>query len=120
MKKILVIDDEENIRWIIATFFEHHGYETVQAKNGLEGILLLGKEQPDLVITDVEMPEMSGDEVVRHIRAECALPIKTIVISGSHNPEFRERALAAGCDVFMEKPLDLTLGIQTVKRLLGE
>lgn len=117
--KVVVIDDEESIRKTIVRIVGRLGCQVSQAVNGEEGIRLIKDEQPVLVITDFEMPKMGGEEVVRYIRAK-SWPIKTLVLSGSLNPEVRDAALAAGCDLFMQKPFELPELIETVKRLLSD
>jgi CheY-like chemotaxis protein len=117
---VLVIDDEESIRKIIIRIIEKvFGCLVLEAKDGQEGVELIEKKQPALVVTDFEMPEMNGEEVVRFIK-ERGWPIKTIVLSGNLNPEIKERALVAGCDIFMEKPFELGELIRAVEKLLGK
>lgn len=103
---ILTIDDEENIRNGLADNFELEGYDVLKASNGKEGLDLIKKGNIDLVITDLRMDGMSGDEVVRHVTTENpGIPI--IVLTGHGSIEDATAAMKAGAYDFLTKPLDL-------------
>lgn len=103
---ILTIDDEENIRNGLADNFELEGYDVLKASNGKEGLDLIKKGNVDLVITDLRMDGMSGDEVVRHVTTENpGIPI--IVLTGHGSIEDATAAMKAGAYDFLTKPLDL-------------
>ena len=116
MKKILVIDDEDEIRKITVKFLKKNGgYEIFQAANGREGINMFESHHPDIVVTDLKMPGMRGEEVVRHIRKSNA---KTKVIAVSGEPYLEPVVKAAGCDVFLKKPFHLLQLQEAVEKLL--
>lgn len=103
---ILTIDDEENIRNGLADNFELEGYDVLKASNGKEGLDLIKKGNIDLVITDLRMDGMSGEEVVRHVTIENpGIPI--IVLTGHGSIEDATAAMKAGAYDFLTKPLDL-------------
>lgn len=103
---ILTIDDEENIRNGLADNFELEGYDVLKASNGKEGLDLIKKGNVDLVITDLRMDGMSGEEVVRHVTIENpGIPI--IVLTGHGSIEDATAAMKAGAYDFLTKPLDL-------------
>ncbi|RLB31609.1 MAG: response regulator, partial [Deltaproteobacteria bacterium] len=81
MKKILVIDDDEQIRHILRRFLERAGYEVLEASNGQEGMALYRKEGPELVITDIIMPKKEGMETIMDMKGEFP-KAKIIAISG--------------------------------------
>ncbi|MDY5124028.1 MAG: sigma-54 dependent transcriptional regulator [Treponema sp.] len=106
MFTILTIDDEENIRTGLADNFELEGYNVKQASNGKEGLALIAKGDIDLVITDLRMDGISGEEVVRHVTTENpGIPI--IVLTGHGSIEDATSAIKAGAYDFLTKPLDL-------------
>lgn len=106
MFTILTIDDEENIRTGLADNFELEGYNVKQASNGKEGLALISKGDIDLVITDLRMDGISGEEVVRHVTTENpGIPI--IVLTGHGSIEDATSAIKAGAYDFLTKPLDL-------------
>lgn len=103
---ILTIDDEENIRNGLADNFELEGYDVLKASNGKEGLALIAQGNVDLVITDLRMDGMSGEEVVRHVTTENpGIPI--IVLTGHGSIDDATAAIKAGAYDFLTKPLDL-------------
>lgn len=103
---ILTIDDEENIRNGLADNFELEGYDVLKAANGKEGLKLIAQGNVDLVITDLRMDGMSGEEVVRHVTTENpGIPI--IVLTGHGSIDDATAAIKAGAFDFLTKPLDL-------------
>lgn len=103
---ILTIDDEENIRNGLADNFELEGYDVLKAANGKDGLALIAQGNVDLVITDLRMDGMSGEEVVRHVTTENpGIPI--IVLTGHGSIDDATAAIKAGAYDFLTKPLDL-------------
>ncbi len=103
---ILTIDDEENIRNGLADNFELEGYNVLQAANGKEGLSLVKKGGVDIVITDLRMDGMSGEEVVRQVTTKYpSIPI--IVLTGHGSIDDATAAIKAGAFDFLTKPLDL-------------
>ena len=95
---ILIIEDDPSINEVVCAHLERRGYRCRQAFSGTEGLMLLREQRPDVVITDLMLPGVPGEEIVRAIRgADSALPI--IVISA--------RMLSAGADDYLTKPFDL-------------
>ena len=121
MKRILVIDDEAMIRSIFKRFFIGQGYAVNCAENGEKGLAILEDFLPDLVITDIMMPDVDGLEVVQSIRSNHP-HIPVLVISGGihsvpeDSPRVDDRA---GCKVFY-KPINLDKLLDGVKEMLGE
>ena len=106
MYTILTIDDEENIRNGLADNFELEGYNVVAASNGKAGLDLVFKGGIDLVITDLRMDGIPGDEVVRQVTTKTpGIPI--IVLTGHGSIDDATAAIKAGAFDFLTKPLDL-------------
>ncbi len=106
MFTILTIDDEVNIRNGLTDNFELEGYNVAQAANGKDGLALIAKGGIDLVITDLRMDGMGGEEVVRHVTTEYpGIPI--IVLTGHGSISEAASAIKAGAFDFLTKPLDL-------------
>ena len=116
---ILTIDDEENIRNGLADNFELEGYNVLQASNGKEGLAIIAKGGVDLVITDLRMDGISGEEVVQHVTTENpGIPI--IVLTGHGSIEEANKAIKAGAYYFLTKPLNLDHLNKIVKNALTE
>jgi len=131
MAKIIVIDDEEDIRNVLKQVLERAGYDVAVAESGKEGLEMLEQEGADLVITDVIMPGMDGVSLAREIRDKYR-DTRILVISGGGNvaPEsyepgaicttaFLSSAKNAGADRTMTKPFDRQDLMRIITELLG-
>jgi two-component system KDP operon response regulator KdpE len=103
--KILIVDDEVQITRVLRTALSTQGYSLQVAANGVEGMDALHSWKPDLVITDVSMPEMDGVELCREIRAVSQIPI--IVLSVRNQDRVKIEALDAGADDYVTKPFSI-------------
>ena len=116
MKKILVVDDEENIRYLYKEELEDEGFTVDLAKNGIEALDKLPLFHPDLVTLDIKMPGMDGIEVLKRIREkERQLP----VILCSAYGEYKQNFTTWASDAYVVKCADLTELKATIRRLLG-
>ena len=119
-KKILIVDDEENLRKTLATILRGRGYSTLEASDGGEALQLLRDATPDLVFTDWKMPEMGGDEVLRYMRRDTRLmPIPVIVITAFGSSHSAIEAVRLGAYDFVTKPFDLQDISLTAERALA-
>jgi len=123
VKKILVIDDDQQFNRMICMILEDAGYEVRSAPNGQEGLGIFTKERPDLVITDLYMPEKEGLETIIELR-QTDKEIKILVVSGGsphmNMSEMFTMAGIFGADAALPKPFDIGTFLQKVKELLGE
>ncbi len=120
MKKILVVEDEPNIRGIIVARLVDMGFTVLIAKDGREGLELVRKELPDIVLLDIMLPEMDGFKVCRMIKFDVALEhIKIIICSARGSDTDKKLAEQAGADAYIVKPFDIKQFIEEVKRLTG-
>jgi two-component system KDP operon response regulator KdpE len=103
--KILIVDDEPQITRVLRTALSTQGYSMRIAANGVEGMEAIHAWKPDLVITDVSMPEMNGVELCREIRAVSQIPI--IVLSVRNQDLIKIEALDAGADDYVTKPFSI-------------
>ncbi len=121
MSKVLVIDDDLLVRETIVRILERKGYQTLMAADGRRGLSAFSSEQPDLVITDIIMPDKEGLETIREIRLERP-DAKIIAISGGGriaNLDFLEFAGKFGACEVMAKPFDPADLLETVARCLS-
>jgi two-component system, OmpR family, KDP operon response regulator KdpE len=103
--KILIVDDEPQITRVLRTALSTQGYSLRIAANGVEGMEAVHAWKPDLVVTDVSMPEMNGIELCREIRAVSEVPI--IVLSVRNQEAMKIEALDAGADDYVTKPFSI-------------
>jgi CheY-like chemotaxis protein len=118
---ILVVDDSAYIRCFLANILGDAGYETLFAGDGVVAIDLLAECQVDAIVTDLEMPLLSGRELVDHVRAgRPAIPhdLPIVVCSSQADQDTRRRLLHAGADVFLAKPVDRQELLSVVNQLL--
>ncbi|KFX67471.1 chemotaxis protein CheY [Pseudomonas taeanensis MS-3] len=115
---LLIIDDDEVVRASLAAYLEDSGFNVLQAENGLQGLEVFQREEPDLVICDLRMPQVDGLELIRRINAlEVATPI--IVVSGAGVMSDAVEALRLGAADYLIKPLeDLAVLEHSVRRAL--
>lgn len=104
--RVLVADDEKNMRWVIRQALESEGYEVLEASDGKEALKVAYDEEPDLVILDHKMPSPDGMEVLRRLRAKGArFPI--IMLTAHGNVQTAVEAMKAGATEYLTKPFDL-------------
>lgn len=105
MERILIIEDEKNVNQLLAQTLQGNGYETVSARNGLDGICELQSQRFDMVLLDLMLPFKSGDEVLKEIRKDSDIPV--IVISAKDLVGAKIDLLTLGADDYITKPFDL-------------
>jgi CheY-like chemotaxis protein len=116
MKKILIVDDEESIRFLYKEELEEEGYIVECAKNGEEALQKLSVFKPDLISLDIKMPVMDGIEALKRIREkERRLPI----ILCSAYGEYKQDLTTWASDAYVVKCADLTAFKSTIRKLLG-
>ena len=114
MTKILVIDDERSIRNSMKDILQYEGHEVVLAENGMEGLVSVKSEKPDIVFCDIKMPKMEGLAVLERIK-EFSADTPVIMISGHGTIDTAIEAIRKGAYDFIEKPLDLNRILITIK-----
>ncbi len=120
-KKILVVDDDSDLRKMITTALSRYDmYSVIEAANGTEASIKLGIERPDLVILDIQMPDLDGVEICRFIKTNPALAgIRVIIITGFPDSEKVKEAAALGFENLMSKPFKIPVFLTAVDRVLN-
>lgn len=118
-RTILYIEDNSDNRMLVRRVLEAEGYRVVEAEDGIEGIDLLSSTTPDLVLMDINLPELDGYEVTRRLKQVPSMAkIPVIAMTANVMRGDREKTLAAGCDGYISKPIDIdTLPDQIAKFL---
>jgi two-component system, cell cycle response regulator DivK len=107
MKTALIIEDNPDNMVLITRLLEKAGYQTMRAISGLEGVKMAVDNAPDFIILDIQLPDIDGREVLRRIRGiKVAASIPIIAMTSYAMSGDREKLLAAGCDGYIEKPID--------------
>ncbi|MEQ1789755.1 MAG: response regulator, partial [Rickettsiales bacterium] len=96
-------------------------YEVLETKDGLEAIIITRNERPDLVLMDIQLPEISGLDVTRRLKTDEAIRhIPIIAVTAFAMKDDEEKILAAGCEAYVSKPISILSFLNTVRRFLGE
>ncbi len=118
-KKILLVDDDPRVRALVAMTLGKQ-YAIVQAENGLQGLEMAAKEQPDMMFLDVEMPGLNGFEVCSRIKGnQVTAGIKVVMLTGHAAEEDKDRGRSAGADDYFTKPFSPRALLQKVTEVLG-
>jgi len=117
-KKILVVEDNEDNREIFVFRLQQLDFEVLVASNGKEALEIASRSKPDLIFMDLRMPVMDGWEATRALRqTEWGRDLPVIAVTAHAMKEEREKALNAGCDEFILKPVDYSIIQRTIQRL---
>lgn len=104
---ILVVDDFDDTRLLLRTWLERKGFEVIEAENGNEAVSQAETKRPNLIIMDLEMPELDGLAATRKIRAVKELEkVPVLAVSAYGAEQFRDDAIAAGCDEYVSTPFE--------------
>jgi len=119
--KILVVDDCATTRKLLTLYLKSKGYEVVTAENGLDGLEKVGKENVNLVLSDLNMPYMDGLEFVKSLRANpdtAELPV--VMVTTEADPEEKEKAMKAGANGYMIKPVTAEMVAENIKKIMKD
>ena len=121
MKRVLVIEDNENNMELISFILESHGYQVLKSVTGRDGYEQAVRERPDFVILDIQLPDVMGTEVLKMIRASPAgSSIPVIAMTSYAMAGDEQRLMAAGCSGYIEKPIDPQRVMDQINRILGD
>ncbi|HMO47028.1 MAG TPA: response regulator [Rubrivivax sp.] len=121
MKTILIVEDNEKNMKLARDILRAKGYAVLEAVNGLDGVKLAHEHRPDLVLMDIQLPDINGIEAFGRIRAHAATArVPVVAFTASVTTGDRSRIGDAGFDAFLGKPIQLKEFLDTVRRLAGE
>ncbi len=118
-KTILIVEDNDLNLKLFRDLLGANGYRTIETKEGYEAISLTKSERPDLILMDIQLPEISGLEVTKRIKADkdiCDIPIIAVTAFAMKNDE--EKILHAGCQGYVSKPISIGDFLNSVKQFL--
>jgi two-component system cell cycle response regulator DivK len=120
-EQILIVEDNEKNMKLVRDILRHNGHATVEAVNGLDGVRLALEAPPDLVLMDIQLPDIDGIEALRRIREVPALDaVPVIAVSASVMPDDHQKIVRSGFDAFVTKPINLKSFLDTVQRALSQ
>lgn len=119
--KILIVEDEENLRELLKYQLENAGYQVLTASDGFEALNIARKQKVDLIILDLMLPKLDGYTVCRLLKfSEQYKKIPLIMATARTNPEDKARGLEMGADFYLTKPLDSRELLEKIKELLNQ
>ena len=119
-KKILIVEDNELNMKLFHDLLEVHGYTTLQTKDGREALQLAREHRPDLILMDIQLPEVSGLEVTKWIKADDELKsIPVIAVTAFAMKGDEEKIRSGGCEAYIAKPISVNSFLETIQAVLG-
>ena len=120
-KRILIIEDNEQNLYLISFILQKHGYEVFAARDGQEGLDMSVSVKPDLILLDIQLPVMDGYDVARRLRTNTEFArVPIIAVTSYAMTGDREKTIEAGCDGYIEKPINPDTFLQEVEQHLVE
>ena len=119
-KKVLIVEDNELNMKLFNDLLEAHGYFTLQTKDGMDALRIARQHHPDLILMDIQLPQVSGLEVTRWIKDDPelrAIPVVAVTAFAMKGDE--ERIREGGCEAYLSKPISVSKFIETVRRFIG-
>ena len=119
-KTVLIVEDNELNMKLFRDLLEAHGYQTSGTSNGVEALELVRKMRPDLILMDIQLPQVSGLEVTRWIKDDPDLrTIPVVAVTAFAMKGDEERIREGGCEAYLSKPISVGKFIETVRRFIG-
>ncbi len=117
-RKILIIDDDVTALDIVDLLFENKGYEVVRRADGISALACVDQVKPEIILIDLMMPKMNGQECVRQIRKK-GLSLPIVAFTALDDPEIHEEARQAGCNLVLTKPCKPQVLVKHIEDLLS-
>lgn len=119
-KTVLIVEDNELNMKLFHDLLEAHGYQTVGTRNGIEAMDLARRHRPDLILMDIQLPEVSGLEVTKWLKDDSELKsIPVVAVTAFAMKGDEERIREGGCEAYLSKPISVGKFIETVRHFLG-
>ncbi|HSI42590.1 MAG TPA: response regulator [Xanthobacteraceae bacterium] len=120
-KTILIVEDNELNMKLFHDLLEAHGYVTVETRNGTEAVDLARRHRPDLILMDIQLPEVSGLEVTRWLKADAELKhIPVVAVTAFAMKGDEERIREGGCEAYISKPISVARFLETVRHFVND
>src|SRR5947208_16234053 len=120
-KTVMIVEDNELNMKLVHDLLEAHGYGTVGTRSGIEALDLARKHRPDLILMDIQLPEVSGLEVTKWLKDDQELrSIPVVAVTAFAMKGDEQRIRQGGCEAYISKPISIGTFLETVRRYLGE
>ena len=120
-KTVLIVEDNELNMKLFHDLLEAHGYRTLQSRNGFDAMDVARADRPDLILMDIQLPEVSGLEVTKWLKEDEDLrSIPVIAVTAFAMKGDEERIRQGGCEAYISKPISVAKFLETVKSYLGD
>ncbi len=120
-KTVLIVEDNELNMKLFHDLLDAHGYKTLQARSGMDGLALAREHLPSLILMDIQLPEVSGLEVTKWIKEDERLrDIPVVAVTAFAMKGDEERIRQGGCEAYISKPITIGSFIDTVRRFIGD
>ena len=119
-KTVLIVEDNELNMKLFRDLLGAHGYQTIQTRNGMEALTLAREHRPDLILMDIQLPEVSGLEVTKWLKEDDQLrDIPVIAVTAFAMKGDEERIREGGCEAYISKPISVASFLDTVRKFAG-
>lgn len=120
-KTVLIVEDNELNMKLFRDLLEAHGYNTLQTRNGIEALTLAKEHHPDLILMDIQLPEVSGLDVTKWLKEDENLrDIPVIAVTAFAMKGDEERIREGGCEAYISKPITVSMFLDTIRQFLGD
>jgi two-component system cell cycle response regulator DivK len=120
-RTVLIVEDNELNMKLFHDLLDAHGYQTLQTRSGIEALRLARERRPDLILMDIQLPEVSGLEVTRWLKDDEELrEIPVVAVTAFAMKGDEQRIRQGGCEAYISKPISIGTFLETVRRYLGE
>ena len=120
MKTILIVEDNEKNMKLVRDILRHNGHATIEAPTGGEGVRLASEKKPDLILMDIQLPDIDGIEALRRLReVQDMNGVPVVAVSASVMPDDQQKIVRSGFDAFVTKPIHMKSSLETVQRFLA-
>jgi two-component system cell cycle response regulator DivK len=120
-KTVLIVEDNELNMKLFHDLLDAHGYQTLQTRDGMEALELARQHRPDLILMDIQLPEVSGLEVTKWLKEDDKLRnIPVVAVTAFAMKGDEERIREGGCEAYISKPISVATFLETIRQFVGE
>ncbi len=120
-KKVLIVEDNELNLKLFRDLLEAHSLGVMETRSGMEAVMLAERYQPDLIIMDIQLPEISGVDLIKQMKENPQIKhIPVIAVTAFAMRDDEDRIMASGCQAYISKPIAIDIFVSTIRKYVGE